>query len=82
MTRVAAASSLRSVVGVATIVLAGTTMSARRTPPPAWELRFTEWINRMPDAGTQALYPVMQCGAGAAPVVAAGAVLTIRRRPE
>ena len=72
-------SSRRTVARAAGCVLAATTVWAGQNPPPAWELRLTERINRLPAAGAWALYPVMQLGAGAAPLAVSGLVLATGR---
>lgn len=64
---------------IAGLVLAGSTALAFRRPVPTWELQLTEWLNAAPGAVNTALYPVMQLGAAAAPLVVAGAVLAGRR---
>lgn len=67
-------------VGLAAgVVLIGSTVLALRRPLPEWELRLTEWVNNAPESVERALYPVMQVGAGLAPVLVAGVVLVVRR---
>lgn len=73
--------SRTTVASAAGALLAGTSVWAARNPPPERELALTERINRLPAAGVRALYPIMQLGAGAAPVVVSGLVLAARRDP-
>jgi undecaprenyl-diphosphatase len=46
---------------------------------PSWELRLTEWLNGAPDAVATALYPLMQLGTLAAPVLVALGILIFKR---
>jgi undecaprenyl-diphosphatase len=49
-------------------------------PVPAWELQVARWATALPDVVGDALWPVMQFGSLAAPVVVAGALAVVRRR--
>jgi undecaprenyl-diphosphatase len=46
---------------------------------PSWELRLTEWLNGAPDAVAAVLYPVMQLGTLAAPLLVALGILVFKR---
>jgi undecaprenyl-diphosphatase len=52
---------------------------AVQRPLPAWELRLTEWINDVPDWVASALYPVMQMGTFAGPIIVAVLIAIFRR---
>lgn len=62
-------------------VLGGATWLAIRESVPAWELALTERVNAVPGAVSRALWPVMQTGAAAAPLVAGGGLAVQRRDP-
>ncbi len=67
---------------VAVLALVGLVVSwglAVREPLPAWELRLTEWVNDAPEWVADVLYPVMQLGTLAGPVVVAVGLLVVRR---
>jgi undecaprenyl-diphosphatase len=67
---------------VAGIALGGLAVSyavAVQRPVPVWELRLTEAINDLPDWAASALYPAMQMGTLAGPIVVAVAVMVFRR---
>jgi glycosyltransferase 2 family protein len=66
-----------AVAAVVTFVLSW--LIAIQRPVPRWELRFTEWINGAPDWFATVLYPLMQLGTLAAPLVVALAILVFRR---
>lgn len=67
------------IAGTAAAVMAGSYVVAVRRPVPGWELTLTEWINEVPDAVGTALYPVMQLGTLAGPVIVAGGIAIVRR---
>ena len=52
---------------------------AIREPVPSWELSLTEWINDAPDAAATVLYPIMQSGTLAGPLVVAAAIAVFKR---
>lgn len=52
---------------------------AIRRPVPRWELRLTERINDVPEWGADVLYPIMQLGTLAGPVVVGIVVVVVRR---
>jgi undecaprenyl-diphosphatase len=52
---------------------------AIREPVPSWELSLTEWINDAPDAAATVLYPIMQSGTLAGPIVVAVAIAVFKR---
>jgi undecaprenyl-diphosphatase len=52
---------------------------ALQDPLPAWELELTDRINAAPDAVATALYPVMQLGTLAAPILVGAAIIGARR---
>ncbi len=66
----------------AVVALVGLLVSwglAVREPLPTWELRLTEWFNDAPGWVSDALYPVMQLGTLAGPLVVAVGVVVLRR---
>jgi undecaprenyl-diphosphatase len=52
---------------------------ALRDQVPSWELRLTEWLNGAPDAVAAILYPLMQLGTLAAPLLVALGILVFKR---
>lgn len=52
---------------------------AARRPVPEWELRLTERINDIPEAVATVLYPVMQLGTLAGPLIVAAGIALFRR---
>jgi undecaprenyl-diphosphatase len=52
---------------------------AVQRPVPSWELRLTERINDVPDWVGSALYPVMQMGTFAGPIIVAVLIAIFRR---
>ena len=52
---------------------------ALRAQVPSWELRLTEWLNGAPDAVAAVLYPLMQLGTLAAPLLVALGILVLKR---
>lgn len=52
---------------------------ALRDQVPSWELRLTEWLNSAPDAVATVLYPLMQLGTLAAPLLVALGILVFKR---
>ena len=71
---------VRTVDGVVAVAaLGGATWVATRDRVPRWELRVTGWSNRAPDVVSWGLWPVMQAGSAAAPVVVGGVVAVARR---
>ena len=67
------------IAGVAGIGLASSYLLAIRNPVPSWELSLTEWVNDAPDAAATVLYPIMQAGTLAGPILVAGAIAVFRR---
>lgn len=67
------------VVGAAVIGLATSYLVAIRTPVPSWELSLTEWINDAPDNVATMLYPIMQFGTLAGPLLVAIAIAIFKR---
>lgn len=68
------------VIGV--IAVAGLVVSAAvavQDPVPEWELRLTERINDVPEAVATVLYPIMQLGTVAAPILVGVAIVVARR---
>ena len=65
------------------IIAAGTLLLsflvALRDQVPSWELRLTEWLNSAPDAVATVLYPLMQLGTLAAPLLVALGILVFKR---
>jgi undecaprenyl-diphosphatase len=67
---------------VAVVALVGLVVTwgvAVGEPPPAWELRLTERVADGPEWVADALYPVMQLGTLAGPLIVAVAVVVRRR---
>jgi membrane-associated phospholipid phosphatase len=62
------------VIGLATSYLV-----AIRTPVPSWELSLTDWINGAPDNVATMLYPIMQFGTLAGPLLVAIAIAIFKR---
>ena len=52
---------------------------ALQSSVPGWELSLTEWINGAPDSVATALYPLMQLGTLAAPLLVAVGILVFKR---
>jgi len=52
---------------------------ALQNPVPGWELSLTEWINGAPDSVATVLYPLMQLGTLAAPLLVALGILVFKR---
>jgi len=52
---------------------------ALQNPVPGWELSLTEWINGAPDSAATLLYPLMQLGTLAAPLLVAWGILVFKR---
>ena len=52
---------------------------ALQNPVPGWELNLTEWINSAPDGLATVLYPLMQLGTLAAPLLVALGILVFKR---
>lgn len=67
------------IAGTAAAVLFGSYAVAVQRPVPGWELTLTEWINEVPDGVATVLYPVMQLGTLAGPIIVAGGVGVLRR---
>ena len=61
------------------VALAGSYAVAVQRPVPDWELRLTEWINDVPDAVATVLYPIMQLGTLAGPIIVAVGIAVFRR---
>lgn len=67
------------VVAAAVVAGAAAWAVAVERPVPGWELDLTETVNGTPDAVATALWPVMQAGTLAAPLVAAVAIAVLAR---
>jgi membrane-associated phospholipid phosphatase len=67
------------IVGIATVGLTATYVVAVQRPVPGWELRLTEAINGVPDFVASTLYPVMQMGTFAGPIIVAVVIAVFRR---
>jgi undecaprenyl-diphosphatase len=67
------------VAAVAAVGLVSSYAVAIQRPVPDWELRLTEAINDVPDWVASALYPVMQAGTFAGPIVVAVLIAIFRR---
>ena len=61
------------------IGLATSYLVAIRTPVPSWELSLTDWINDAPDNVATMLYPIMQFGTLAGPLLVAIAIAIFKR---
>ena len=61
------------------IGLATSYLVAIRTPVPSWELSLTDWINGAPDNVATMLYPIMQFGTLAGPLLVAIAIAIFKR---
>lgn len=61
------------------VALAGSALVASRRPVLDWELRFTERINDVPDVVASTLYPLMQLGTLAGPLIVAAGIVAFRR---
>ncbi len=64
---------------VAAVCFAASALVAWQEPVPGWELRLTEWINDAPAGVASAMYPIMQLGTLAAPLLAAFGIVIFRR---
>ena len=60
------------------VALAASAAVAFQRPVPEWELRLTEWINDVPDVVATGLYPIMQLGTLAGPIIVAGGIAVFR----
>jgi len=67
------------IAGAATAGMVSSYLVAIREPVPSWELSLTEWINDAPDAAATVLYPIMQSGTLAGPLVVAAAIAVFKR---
>lgn len=67
------------VAGIAAVGLVSSYIVAVQRPLPTWELRLTERINDVPDWVGSAMYPVMQMGTIAGPVIVAVSIVIFRR---
>ena len=67
------------VAGVAAVGLISSYAVAVQRPVPDWELRLTEAINDVPDWVGSMMYPVMQLGTLAAPIIVAVPIVIFRR---
>jgi undecaprenyl-diphosphatase len=67
------------IAGIAAVGLVSSYIVAVQRPVPSWELRLTEWINDVPDWVGSALYPVMQMGTFAGPIIVAVLIAIFRR---
>jgi undecaprenyl-diphosphatase len=67
------------IAGIAAVGLVSSYVVAVQRPLPSWELRLTERINDVPDWGGSALYPVMQMGTFAGPIIVAVLIAIFRR---
>ena len=68
-----------TIAAVAGVGLVGSYVVAARLPIPAWELRWTETINDLPDAMATVLYPIMQLGTLGGPANVAAGIVVLRR---
>jgi undecaprenyl-diphosphatase len=66
-----------AIIAVAALLLS--LVVALQDPVPRWELSLTEWINGAPDGVADVLYPLMQLGTLAAPLLLALAILVFKR---
>jgi undecaprenyl-diphosphatase len=67
------------VAGVAAVGLISSYAVAVQRPLPDWELRLTEAINDVPDWVGSMMYPVMQLGTFAGPIIVAVPIVIFRR---
>jgi undecaprenyl-diphosphatase len=67
------------VAGVAAVGLISSYAIAVQRPLPDWELRLTEAINDVPDWVGSMMYPVMQLGTFAGPIIVAVPIVIFRR---
>jgi undecaprenyl-diphosphatase len=67
------------IAGIAAAAMVASYAVAIQRPLPDWELRLTERINDVPDWVGSALYPVMQMGTLAAPIIVAVLIAIFRR---
>jgi membrane-associated phospholipid phosphatase len=67
------------IAGIAAVGLAASYVVAVQRPVPSWELRLTEAINRVPGFVAPTLYPVMQVGTFAGPIIVAALIAIFRR---
>jgi membrane-associated phospholipid phosphatase len=63
----------------ATVGLVLSYLAAIQEPVPSWELSLTEWINGAPDVAATVLYPIMQFGTLAGPILVAIAIAVFKR---
>jgi len=64
---------------VSAVALAGAYAVAVQRPVPGWELSLTNWINGASDAVASVLYPIMQLGTLAGPLIVAVGIVIFRR---
>ena len=64
---------------VAGVGLLASYVIAVQDPVPAWELRWTETINDVPDAAAAVLYPIMQLGTLGGPAAVAVGIAVFQR---
>ncbi len=67
------------IAGIAAVGLTATYVVAVQRPVPSWELRLTEAINGVPGFVASTLYPVMQVGTFAGPIIVAVLIGIFRR---
>jgi membrane-associated phospholipid phosphatase len=67
------------IAGLAAVGMVSSYIVAVQRPVPSWELRLTERINDVPQLVASALYPVMQMGTFAGPIVVAVLIAIFRR---
>jgi undecaprenyl-diphosphatase len=67
------------IAGIAAVGLFSSYAVAIQRPLPNWELRLTEAVNDVPDWVGSALYPVMQMGTFAGPIIVAVLIAIFRR---
>ena len=67
------------IAGIAVVGLVSSYAVAIQRPLPSWEIRLTELINDVPDWLGSALYPVMQMGTFAGPIIVAVLIAVFRR---
>ena len=67
------------IAAIAGAGLVASYLVAVRNRVPSWELSLTEWINDAPDTVATVLYPIMQLGTLAGPLLVAIAIAFFRR---
>jgi membrane-associated phospholipid phosphatase len=67
------------IVGLCAVGLAVSCAVAVQRPVPGWELDLTRWINGAPEWCSDVLYPVMQLGTLAGPLIVAALIALVGR---